>query len=116
MSKLDEFENFIERTRKYGLIPSSFSGGSQASMILLIDDLPVANGRVAYEKLNKCLHLLVQSALVPTVISITNCGEADSSDNSPQNWEELQLSLQRAGACKVVLFIQLYLYLIQVIY
>ncbi|KAH7849225.1 hypothetical protein Vadar_014829 [Vaccinium darrowii] len=101
MSKLDEFENFVERTRKYGLIPSSFSGGSQASMILLIDDLPVANGRVAYEKLNKCLHLLVQSALVPTVISITNCGEADSSDNSPQNWEELQLSLQRAGACKV---------------
>ncbi|KAG5530188.1 hypothetical protein RHGRI_030532 [Rhododendron griersonianum] len=101
MSKLDEFENFVERTRKYGLIPSSFSGRSQASVILVIDDLPVANGRVAYEKLNKCLHLLVQSALVPTVILITDCGEADSSDNSPQNWEELQSSLQRAGACKV---------------
>ncbi|KAI8536978.1 hypothetical protein RHMOL_Rhmol10G0298900 [Rhododendron molle] len=101
MSKLDEFENFVERTRKYGLIPSSFSGRSQASVILVIDDLPVANGRVAYEKLNKCLHLLVQSALVPTVILITDCGEADSSDNSPRNWEELQSSLLRAGACKV---------------
>ncbi|XP_058185246.1 cell cycle checkpoint protein RAD17 isoform X3 [Rhododendron vialii] len=101
MSKLDEFENFVERTRKYGLIPSSFSGQSQASVILVIDDLPVANGRVAFEKLNKCLHLLVQSALVPTVILITDCGEADSSDNNPQSWEELQSSLQRAGACKV---------------
>ena len=101
MSKLDEFENFVERTRKYGLIISSFTGGSQTSVVLLIDDLPVANGKVAYDRLNRCLHLLVQSALVPTVILITDCGEANSSDNSPQNWEELQLFLQRAGACKV---------------
>ncbi|KAL7255643.1 hypothetical protein ACSBR1_009720 [Camellia fascicularis] len=100
-SKLDEFENFVERIRKYGLIPSSFNGGSQTSNILLIDDLPVANGKVAYERLNRCLHLLVQSALIPTVILITECGKDDSSDHSPRNWEELQLSLQRAGACKV---------------
>ncbi|XP_057468909.1 LOW QUALITY PROTEIN: cell cycle checkpoint protein RAD17-like [Actinidia eriantha] len=101
MSKLDEFENFVERTRKYGLIISSCTRGSQTSIVLLIDDLPVANGKVAYDRLNRCLHLLVQSALVPTVILITDCGEANSSDNSPQSWEELQLSLQRAGACKV---------------
>lgn len=100
-SKLDEFENFVERIRKYGLIPSSFNGGSQTSNILLIDDLPVANGKVAYERLNRCLHLLVQSTLIPTVILITECGKDDSSDHSPRNWEELQLSLQRAGACKV---------------
>ncbi|GMP27091.1 hypothetical protein CsSME_00003243 [Camellia sinensis var. sinensis] len=100
-SKLDEFENFVERIRKYGLIPSSFNGGSQTSNILLIDDLPLANGKVAYERLNRCLHLLVQSALIPTVILITECGKDDSSDHSPRNWEELQLSLQRAGACKV---------------
>lgn len=100
-SKLDEFENFVERIRKYGLIPSSFNGGSQTSNILLIDDLPVANGKVAYERLNRCLHLLVQSALIPTVILITECGKDDSSDHSPRNWEELLLSLQRAGACKV---------------
>ncbi|KAL6959912.1 hypothetical protein U1Q18_040062 [Sarracenia purpurea var. burkii] len=104
MSKLDEFEDFVEKTRKYGLIPSSFNGGSQSCIILLIDDLPVANGKVAYERLNRCLHLLVHSALVPTVILITDCSEADSSGNShstPRNWEELKLSLQRAGACKV---------------
>ncbi|KAI8029397.1 Cell cycle checkpoint protein RAD17 [Camellia lanceoleosa] len=100
-SKLDEFENFVERIRKYGLIPSSFNGGSRTSNILLIDDLPVANGKVAYERLNRCLHLLVQSALIPTIILITECGKDDSSDHSPRNWEELQLSLQRAGACKV---------------
>ncbi|XP_028102493.1 cell cycle checkpoint protein RAD17 isoform X2 [Camellia sinensis] len=100
-SKLDEFENFVERIRKYGLIPSSFNGGSQTSNILLIDDLPLANGKVAYERLNRCLHLLVQSALIPTVILITECGKDESSDHSPRNLEELQLSLQRAGACKV---------------
>ncbi|XP_059623455.1 cell cycle checkpoint protein RAD17 isoform X2 [Cornus florida] len=100
-SKLDEFENFVERIRKYGMIPSSFNGGSQTSIVLLIDDLPVANGKVAYRRLNSCLHLLVQSARVPTAILITDYATADSADNSTRSSEELQLSLQRAGACKV---------------
>lgn len=100
LSKLDEFQNFVERATKYGLIPSSSNEGSKIPIILLVDDLPVANGKVAYERLNKCLHHLVQSTLVPTLILITDY-KGDSSENSPMNWEELQLSLQRAGACKV---------------
>ncbi|KAA8547527.1 hypothetical protein F0562_003956 [Nyssa sinensis] len=40
-SKLDEFENFVERIRKYGMIPSTITGGSQTSIIFLIDDLPL---------------------------------------------------------------------------
>lgn len=100
LSKLDEFENFVERATKYGFIPSSFDGGSKKSVILLVDDLPVANGKVAYGRLNKCLHRLVQSALIPTVVLITIYSKPDS-ESSQMNWEELQLSLQRAGACKV---------------
>ncbi|XAR73754.1 hypothetical protein NMG60_11007826 [Bertholletia excelsa] len=100
-SKLDEFENFVERVRKYGLISFSCNGRSQTPIILLIDDLPVVNGKVAYDRLNRCLHHLVQSALVPTVILITDCSEADSPNSSTQKLEELQLSLQKAGACKV---------------
>uniref|UniRef100_A0A5B6ZLH2 Cell cycle checkpoint protein RAD17 n=1 Tax=Davidia involucrata TaxID=16924 RepID=A0A5B6ZLH2_DAVIN len=99
-SKLDEFENFVERIRKYGMIPSNITGGSQTSIIFLIDDLPVANGKVAYRRLHSCLHFLVQSARIPTAILITEYGTADSADKTC-TWEELQLSLQSAGACKV---------------
>lgn len=100
-SKLDEFENFVEKIRKYGLIPSSLTGGSQKSIILLIDDLPVVNGKVAYGRLCKCLHLLVQSVCTPTAILITDHEKADSADYTTRCWEELQLSLQNAGTCKV---------------
>ncbi|XP_016651764.1 PREDICTED: cell cycle checkpoint protein RAD17 isoform X1 [Prunus mume] len=101
MSKLDEFENFVERIRKYGLIPSSLNEGSKSSIILLIDDLPVTNGRVAFGRLQNCLHLLVQSTRIPTAILITNYGKADSADHSTGYLEELQLSLENVGACKV---------------
>ncbi|PRQ47378.1 putative checkpoint protein Rad17/Rad24 [Rosa chinensis] len=101
MSKLEEFENFVERVRKYGLIPSSLSEGSKSSIILLIDDLPVTNGKVAFQRLQKCLRLLVQSTRTPTAILITDHGKADSEDHTAGYLDELQLSLQSAGACKV---------------
>lgn len=100
-SKLDEFENFVERVRKYGFISSSFSGGRKSSAVLVIDDLPVTSGRAAFERLQSCLVLLVRSTRVPTVILITDCGNEDSSDNTARRLEELQLSLQNAGANKV---------------
>ncbi|XVF59807.1 hypothetical protein PTKIN_Ptkin07bG0305500 [Pterospermum kingtungense] len=100
-SKLDEFENFVERVRKYGLITSSFNGNSKSSIILVIDDLPVTNGRAAFERLRRCLVLLVRSTRVPTAILITDHGNADSSDISARWLEELQLSLESAGASKV---------------
>lgn len=100
-SKLDEFENFVEKIRKYGLIPSSDKKGYQKIHFLLIDDLPVISGKVSYERLRCCLHLLVQSIRIPTAIIVTDCGQSDSADYSMRCWEELQLSIQSAGACKV---------------
>ncbi|KAK6237308.1 hypothetical protein QUC31_002777 [Theobroma cacao] len=100
-SKLDEFESFVERVRKYGLISSSFNGKSESSIILVIDDLPVTNGRAAFERLRRCLVLLVRSTWVPTAILITDYGDADSPGLIARWLEELQSSLESAGARKV---------------
>lgn len=100
-SKLDEFEIFVERIRKYGLIPSSSAKESKPPNILLIDDLPMTNGKVAFGRLKKCLHLLVQSTRIPTAILLTDYGEADSADQTARCSEELKLYLESAGACKV---------------
>ncbi|KAM3757636.1 hypothetical protein ACB098_02G204500 [Castanea mollissima] len=100
-SKLDEFEIFVERIRKYGLIPSSCAKEPKSSKILLIDDLPMTNGKVAFGRLKKCLHLLVRSTQIPTAILLTDYGEADSADQTARCLEELKLYLESAGACKV---------------
>ncbi|KAG9137697.1 hypothetical protein Leryth_019280 [Lithospermum erythrorhizon] len=100
-SKLDEFENFVERMRKYGSISSSSSKTTKASLILLIDDLPAMNGRAVYSRLLKCLHLLVRSVCSPTVILMTEYSISDSEEHNSHYWEELQSSLQSAGADKV---------------
>lgn len=100
-SKLDEFVNFIEKIRKYGFITSSFSVESKPSIILLIDDLPVTNGRVAFERLQNCLLLLVRTTRIPTAILVTDYGKADSADHTARCLDELQSSLEHAGACKV---------------
>ncbi|CAN4078707.1 unnamed protein product [Withania somnifera] len=100
MSKLDEFEGFVERVRKYGLT-SPMLKGSQASVILLIDDLPVVNKRDLYERLQRCLTLLVQLVHIPTAIVISNYDKDDSADLTTRRWEELLVSLHSAGACKV---------------
>ncbi|KAL8229300.1 hypothetical protein R6Q57_014200 [Mikania cordata] len=101
MSKLDEFENFVERIRKYGLISSSLTGEQQKPFIILIDDLPVINGKISYGRLQQCLHLLVQSVRIPTVILITDYSREDTADYTSRCWEDLQTFLQNAGACKV---------------
>ncbi|KAL0424899.1 UNVERIFIED_CONTAM: Cell cycle checkpoint protein [Sesamum radiatum] len=100
MSKLDEFESFVERIRKYGLVSSSFTKVSP-SIILLIDDLPVVNGKVSYGRLRRCLHLLLQSIRLPTAILINEYRTHESVDQHTRYWEELQQSLQNAGAYKV---------------
>lgn len=102
-SKLEEFENFVERIRKYGLIFSSDEKGSQKTHVLLIDDLPVISGKISQERLRSCLHLLVQSVRIPTAIIVTDCGQSDPADYSMRCWEELQLSIQSTGARKVTL-------------
>ncbi|KAJ6413268.1 hypothetical protein OIU84_006127 [Salix udensis] len=100
-SKLDEFVNFIEKIRKYGLIPSSSSEDAKPSIILLIDDLPMTNGRVAFERLQSCLLHLVRSTQLPTAILVSDYDETDSTDHTTQRLEQLRLSLENAGACKV---------------
>ncbi|KAJ6398308.1 hypothetical protein OIU77_019164 [Salix suchowensis] len=100
-SKLDEFVNFIEKIRKYGLIPSSSSEDAKPSIILLIDDLPMTNGRVAFERLQSCLLHLVRSTQLPTAILLSDYDETDSTDHTAQRLEQLRLSLENAGACKV---------------
>ncbi|XP_023766876.1 cell cycle checkpoint protein RAD17 [Lactuca sativa] len=102
MSKLDEFENFVEKIRKYGLISSSLTKEPQKKpFLILIDDLPVTNGKISYGRLQRCLHLLVQYVCVPTIILITDYGRSDTADYTSRCWEELQTSLQNAGAFKV---------------
>ncbi|XP_009112280.1 cell cycle checkpoint protein RAD17 isoform X1 [Brassica rapa] len=97
-SKLDEFENFVDTSRKYGVI----SGGTKTQrLVLLIDDLPLANGRHAFERLQNCLTLLVKSTQIPAVVLITDYVKADSSDQTARTMEDLQSSLERAGALKV---------------
>ncbi|CAI9276442.1 unnamed protein product [Lactuca saligna] len=79
MSKLDEFENFVEKIRKYGLISSSLTKEPQKKpFLILIDDLPVTNGKISYDY-----------------------GRSDTADYTSRCWEELQTSLQNAGAFKV---------------
>ncbi|CAL0330794.1 unnamed protein product [Lupinus luteus] len=101
MSKLSEFETFVEKIRKYGIMPTSFTGESKPSVILLIDDLPMINGKAAFERLKDCLHLLVYSTQIPTAILFTDYGNTDSADYNAKCLEELQLSLESSGACKV---------------
>ncbi|KAK7262979.1 hypothetical protein RJT34_30562 [Clitoria ternatea] len=100
ISKLDEFETFVERIRKYGLLPTSFTGESKPSL-LLIDDLPMTNGKAAFGRLKGCLHHLVNSTQIPTAILITDYGNADSAEYNARCLEELKLSLESCGACKV---------------
>ncbi|PKA54021.1 Cell cycle checkpoint protein RAD17 [Apostasia shenzhenica] len=98
-SKLDEFEAFVEKIGKYSLLSSSNAGASRKATIILIDDLPVTNGRVAFGRLKKCLTALTRFAQLPTVILVT---EYHRTDNVPtSHFEELVSLLERAGAYKV---------------
>lgn len=109
MSKLDEFESFVERIRKYGLVSSSLTRVSPSSVVLLIDDLPMVNGKASFGRLQKCLYLLLQSVRLPTAILINDYGRSESAEQHSRYWEELQLSLQNAGAYKVVFLTLSYL-------
>ncbi|GLT73553.1 hypothetical protein SLA2020_454040 [Shorea laevis] len=74
---------------------------SKSPTVLLIDDLPVMNGKVSFQRLQNCLHLLVQSTRIPTAILLTDYSKTDSADHTGRCLEELQLRLESAGACKV---------------
>ncbi|PKU85098.1 Cell cycle checkpoint protein RAD17 [Dendrobium catenatum] len=101
VSKLDEFEAFVGKIGKYSLLCPGSSGASSEPNIILIDDLPVTNGRVAFERLKKCLTSLSLSAQLPIIILITEYHKVDIGENSTNHCEELVSFLERAGAHKV---------------
>ncbi|XP_078442397.1 RADIATION SENSITIVE 17 isoform X2 [Wolffia australiana] len=101
VSKLDEFETFVDTVRRYPVLPSTNTNGLRKPIILLIDDLPVTNGTVGHRRLCECLRILACSALVPTVILVTEYSEDDSNGIRGCPMEEILSTLERVGAHKV---------------
>ncbi|KMZ64490.1 Cell cycle checkpoint protein RAD17 [Zostera marina] len=100
VSKLDEFENFVEHIRKYPILPSVSTGRIKKPVMLLIDDIPMATGKASSGRLRSCLHILARSAHVPTIFLMTEYA-MDEGGASMSTQRELVESMQEAGACKV---------------
>uniref|UniRef100_A0A0D9VRS1 AAA+ ATPase domain-containing protein n=1 Tax=Leersia perrieri TaxID=77586 RepID=A0A0D9VRS1_9ORYZ len=101
ISKLEEFENFVEKIRKYSLLSPTSIGSKRKLTIILIDDIPVTSGKVSFARLGKCLTGLIQSTQVPTVISLTQYHKSENNDTAMWNSEELESLLLSAGAHKI---------------
>ncbi|KAL6867455.1 hypothetical protein ACP4OV_015479 [Aristida adscensionis] len=101
VSKLEEFENFVERIRKHSLLCPASTRSQRKFIINLIDDIPVTSGNVAFARLGRCLTDLSRSTQVPTVISLTHYHKSDSNDTAMWNTEDLESLLQGAGAHKI---------------
>ncbi|XP_062210534.1 cell cycle checkpoint protein RAD17-like isoform X2 [Phragmites australis] len=101
ISKLEEFENFVEKIRKYSLLCPTSTRSQRKLIIILIDDIPVTSGNVAFARLGKCLTGLIQSTQVPTVISLTHYHKSESNDTAMWNSDDLESLLQGAGAHKI---------------
>ncbi|WJX88420.1 hypothetical protein P8452_70513 [Trifolium repens] len=65
------------------------------------DDLPLMHNKAALGRLKDCLHLLVHTTQIPTAILVTDYGNTDSTDYNARSVEELKISLESSGACKV---------------
>ncbi|KAK3151012.1 hypothetical protein QOZ80_3AG0240540 [Eleusine coracana subsp. coracana] len=101
ISKLEEFENFVEKIRKYSLLCPTSARSQGKLAIILIDDIPVTSGSVAFARLAKCLTGLTRSTQVPTVISLTHYHKSESNDAATWNSNDLESLLQDAGAYKI---------------
>ncbi|XP_062216222.1 cell cycle checkpoint protein RAD17-like isoform X2 [Phragmites australis] len=101
ISKLEEFENFVEKIRKYSLLCPTSNRSQRKLIIILIDDIPVTSGNVAFARLGKCLTGLIQTTQVPTVISLTHYHKSESNDTAMWNSDDLESLLQGAGAHKI---------------
>lgn len=100
-SKLEEFETFVEKIRKYSMLCPTNTRSQRNLIIILIDDIPVTSGNVAFARLGKCLTGLIRSTQVPTVISLTHYHKSESNDTAMWNSEDLESLLQDAGAHKI---------------
>ncbi|KAJ3684532.1 hypothetical protein LUZ61_013696 [Rhynchospora tenuis] len=102
MSKLEEFESFVETIRKYSLLSPTDTSESKRPVIVLIDDIPITNGKMGLARLSRCLMGLTHCTKVPIVILITQCHKTDSGNGSSWYWEELEALIERTGAHKVM--------------
>ncbi|TKV97173.1 hypothetical protein SEVIR_9G476600v4 [Setaria viridis] len=101
ISKLEEFENFVEKIRKYAMLRPTSVTSQRKLNIILIDDIPVTSGNAAFARLGKCLTGLIHSTQVPTVISLTHYHKSESNDTAMWNSKDLESLLQDAGAHKI---------------
>ena len=101
ISKLEEFETFVEKIRKYSMLCPTNTKSQRKLIIILIDDIPVTSGSVAFARLGKCLTGLIRSTQVPTVISLTHYHKSENNDTAMWKSEDLESLLQDAGAHKV---------------
>ncbi|KAF8780002.1 hypothetical protein HU200_002024 [Digitaria exilis] len=101
ISKLEEFENFVEKIRKYAMLRPTSTTPQRKLFIVLIDDIPVTSGNAAFARLGKCLTGLIRSTQVPTVISLTHYHKSESNNTATWNSEDLESLLQDAGAHKI---------------
>ncbi|CAD6202867.1 unnamed protein product [Miscanthus lutarioriparius] len=101
ISKLEEFETFVEKIRKYSMLCPTNTKSQRKLIIILIDDIPVTSGSVAFARLGKCLTGLIRSTQVPTVISLTHYHKSENNDTAMWKSEDLESLLQDAGAHKI---------------
>ncbi|KAJ3682598.1 hypothetical protein LUZ60_015171 [Juncus effusus] len=101
MSKLEEFETFTEKTRKYTSLKTNTESINKP-FVILIDDLPVTNGKLGLNRLTKCLTDLTRLTRFPTIILLTQCHKTETAgDNSSWHWEQLESLIEKAGAHKI---------------
>jgi cell cycle checkpoint protein len=48
---LEEFENFVEKIRKYSLLSLTSTETQRKLVIILIDDIPVSSGKASFARL-----------------------------------------------------------------
>lgn len=105
ISKLDEFEAFLDAIRKYPILnigSSNATGRLRKDMLLLVDDLPTPNSWEACQQLCQGLRHLALSAQFPTIVSITEFTESGDREGPGRMIQELELALEQGGATKIV--------------
>ena len=115
MSKMDQFIDFLEKVKKYPLLPlvqilpdvrnksiSPRAASNVKSKLILIDDLPIVKGRVFASKLCHCLQNFSVSVQFPTIVIVTDFLEiGDNRQESSSITADILQSLENGGAKKV---------------
>ncbi|KAL2634762.1 hypothetical protein R1flu_006241 [Riccia fluitans] len=118
MSKIDDFEAFIRKARKFLPLPTAgvhaarqgptlpgFKDGNpskERAKLLIIDDLPNAHDKAHRQRLCESLHVLAIGSKFPTVLIITDeVGTGEQREERKILTNEIIQELERAGAKKI---------------